>query len=454
MSGTLQRRDRRHVVIVGGGFAGVTVARRLEKRLDPDWEIYLLSEENYLTYKPLLPEVVGASILPSNVVAPLRQMTRRTRLRMVRVEGIDVAAKTVHYRGREPGNLNYDELVLACGQRPRVDLIEGMDRYGNPLATVGDALHLRNRILARLEQATIEPDRSTRNWLTRFVVVGGGFSGVEVAGELFDFLCAAVPYYKNVSAQDCRVTLLHAGDRLLPELSPRLGEVARKNFAKRGINVHLDARAVRVDRDGVTVADGDRISGGTVVTTIGTQPQPFTEAVDLPKERGRFVTAPDMSVEGAGGIWAIGDCALVPNAWDGEYSPPTAQFAERQARTLADNLLASTAGRETREFRYRPRGQLASIGHTKAVVELPGIRFSGFIAWLVWRAFYLVRIPTLARKTRLYLEWTWAMFFPPDVAHMNFDRTGMASSAVERRSASEETGSERYERQHQRSAQA
>jgi len=443
MTGTLQRTDRRHVVIVGGGFAGVNVARRLEKRLGRDWEIYLLSEENYLTYKPLLPEVVGASILPGNVVAPLRQMTDRTRLRMVRVDGVDVGAKTVHYRGREPGSLQYDELVLACGQRPRVDLVEGMDRYGNPLATVGDALHLRNRILARLEQATIEPDKATRDWLTRFVVVGGGFSGVEVAGELFDFLCAAVRYYKNVAAQDCRVTLLHAGDRLLPELSARLGEVAGKNFAKRGIDVRLDARAVQVDADGVTLENGERIGGGTVITTIGTQPQPFADAVDLPKDRGRFVTGPDMRVEGADGVWALGDCALVPNAWDGEYSPPTAQFAERQARMLADNLLASTAGREARDFRYRPRGQLASIGHTKAVVELRGLRFSGFVAWLVWRAFYLVRIPTFARKARLYLEWTWAMFFPPDVAHMNFDRTGMTSSAVERRhDAPNESGQE------------
>ncbi|NBC23210.1 MAG: FAD-dependent oxidoreductase [Gammaproteobacteria bacterium] len=454
MSGTLQRNDRRHVVIVGGGFAGVNVARRLEKRLDRDWEIYLLSEENYLTYKPLLPEVVGASILPSNVVAPLRQMTGRTRLRMVRVEGVDVRSKTVHYRGRAPGTLNYDELVLACGQRPRVDLIEGMDCYGNPLATVGDALHLRNRILARLEQATIEPDKATRDWLTRFVVVGGGFSGVEVAGEIFDFLCAAVRYYKNVSAQDCRVTLLHAGDRLLPELSPRLGEVAGKNFAKRGIEVRLDARAVGFDDDGVTLGDGLRISGGTVITTIGTEPQPFTANVDLPKERGRFLTGPDLAVDGVDGVWAVGDCALVPNARNGQYSPPTAQFAERQARVLADNLAARTAGRETRDFRYRPRGQLASIGHTKAVVELPGLRFSGFVAWLVWRAFYLVRIPTFARKARLYLEWTWAMFFPPDVAHMNFDRTGMASSAVERRSGTHEAQGERYERRYQGSAQA
>lgn len=423
VAGTLQSAGKRHVVIVGAGFAGVNVARHLEKRLDSAWEIYLLNEQNYLTYKPLLPEVVGASIQPSNAVAPLRQMTKRTRLRMVRVQHVDPNAKLVHYQGRSAGFLKYDHLVVACGQRPRVDVIDGMDSFGLPLDTIGDALHLRNRILARLEQATIEPDRAVRDWLTTFVIVGGGFSGVEVAGELLDFLRAAVRYYKNVRMADCRVIVLHRGERLLPELPISLSRVTQASFAKRGIEVHLNVTVNKVSQDGVSLARGGFVAGGTIIVASGKQPQPLTLSLSLPMKGGRLITDADLSIEGTDGIWAAGDCAFVPNAFDGRECPPTAQFAEQQARVLADNITARIAGRQTRPFRYRPRGQLASIGHTKGVAQLTGLRVTGLVAWLMWRAFFLVRFPTLARKVRLYLEWTWAMFFPPDIAHMNFNRS-------------------------------
>lgn len=421
--GTLQSGEMKHVVVIGGGFAGIEVAKRLEKRLDCNWEIYLLSNENYLTFNPLLPEVVGASISPGNVVAPLRQMAKRTRFRMVEVTSVDPLSKTVFYSGRNEGQLHYDELVLACGQAASLKIIDGMAEFGLPLKTVGDALYMRNRILSRLEQATIEPDESKRAWLTRFVVVGGGFSGVEVAGELADFLFSAQRYYKNVTIENCQVILLHDGDHLLPELPRSLGEATQKNFKKRGLDARLNTRAASVDGEAVTLTDGSRIEAGTVICTIGTVPQIFTTTLDLPKERGRFLTNADLSVKDTEGVWAVGDCALIPNAHDNAFCPPTAQFAEREARCLADNLVARINGKETRAFSYHPQGQLASIGHTKAVAHIYGIRISGFIAWLLWRGLYLMKIPTLARKARLYLEWTWAMFFPPDIAHLSFVRT-------------------------------
>ena len=421
--GTLQSGEKKHVVIIGGGFAGITAAKRLEKHLDSGWEIYLLSNENYLTFNPLLPEVVGASILPGNVVAPLRQMAKRTRFRMVEVTSVDPVAKTAYYSGREDGQLHYDELVLACGQAASLGIIEGMTEFGLPLKTVGDALYMRNRIVSRLEQATIEPDEKRRAWLTRFVVVGGGFSGVEVAGELADFLFSAQRYYKNVSIENCQVILLHDGDHLLPELPRSLGETTQRNFEKRGLDARLNTRAASVDAEGVTLSDATRIETGTVICTIGTVPQNFTKTLDLPKERGRFLTHPDLSVKGSDGVWAVGDCALIPNAYNDTLCPPTSQFAEREARCLADNIIARVSGKETRAFSYRPRGQLASIGHTKAVAHIYGIRLSGFIAWLLWRGLYLMKIPTLARKARLYLEWSWSMFFPPDIAHLSFVRT-------------------------------
>lgn len=415
--------DSKRIVIVGGGFAGITLAEQLEHSLPPGWRLTLVSQENFITYNPLLPEVVGASIMPGHVVAPLRQMIHCSSVCMAQVSEIDLESRTVHYLGEGTGMIRYDQLVLAVGVHASLQLVKGMAQYALPLKTLGDALFLRNRIIARLEQAELQPDDEARRWLTSFVVIGGGFSGVETAGELIDFLAASLRYYPRIRREDIRVTLLHSGERLLPELSATLGEFAGRKMSMRGIDLRLNARAVRIDDRQVTLADGTIIQAGTVVCTIGTMPNPLVAELPLPKERGRIVTNPDMSVPGYPGIWALGDCAAVPNARDGKPSPPTAQFADRQARVLARNIAASLAGKPTRPFSYRPAGQLSSIGHNKAVAEMFGFRISGFIAWLLWRGVYLLKIPTLARKARLFLEWNWAMFFPPDIAHLGFRRT-------------------------------
>jgi NADH dehydrogenase len=198
---------------------------------------------------------------------------------------------------------------------------------------------------------------------------------------------------------------------------------------EQGIDVRLNARCVRVDDRGVMLADGEVLAAGTVICTIGTAPNPLIADLQLPKVRGRLEVAPDMSVPGAADVWALGDCAAVPNAYDGKVSPPTAQFAERQARQLAANIVRKLRGEPTRPFSYRPLGQLSAIGHNKAVAEVLGVKMAGFVAWLLWRGFYLLKIPTLSRKTRLFLEWNWAMFFPPDIAHLSYARTKRTTSA-------------------------
>jgi NADH dehydrogenase len=416
----------RNLVIIGGGFAGARLAQRLEARLPEDWQVTLLSRDNFITYNPLLPEVVGASLLPGHVIAPLRQLARRTRVQMVQVRDVDFTTRTVHYLGEGSGVVHYDELVLACGQGADLSLVKGMAQYALPLKTLGDALFMRNRAIVRLEQAELQPDAELRRWLQSFVVIGGGFSGVEVAGGLMDFLRASRRYYR--ACGEPSVTLVHSGDRLLPELSPALGEFAERKMREQGIVVRLGARCARVDDRGVTLKDGEILTAGTVICTIGTAPNPLIAALPLPKQRGRVVVAPDMSVPDAPGIWALGDCAAVPNAHDGAISPPTAQFAERQARQLADNIVRKARGEETRPFRYRPIGQLAAVGHNKAVAELFGFKLAGFVAWLLWRGVYLLKIPTFGRKVRLYLEWNWAMFFPPDIAHLGYARTPRARS--------------------------
>jgi NADH:ubiquinone reductase (H+-translocating) len=413
----------RHVVIVGGGFAGTKVAQCIEHRLPPGWRTTLIGQENFITYNPLLPEVVGASILPGHVIVPHRQMTCCAQVNMTHVSEIDVENRVIHYLGEGSGTLPYDELVLACGSNANLDIVKGMAKYALPLKTLGDALFLRNHVISRLEQAELQPDPAYRRWLTSFVIIGGGFSGVETAGELVDFLYASLRFYPRIRLEDLRICLLHGTDRLLPELSKSLGAFTLRKMTQRGIDIRLKARAVLVTDRAVHLDSGEIIEGGTVVCTIGTAPNPLLDQIPAPKLRGRLQVNPDMSVPGVAGLWALGDCAAVPNAHDNAISPPTAQFADRQARQLARNILAKLAGRPTRAFSYRPMGQLSSIGHNKAVAEIFGLRISGFIAWLMWRGLYLLKIPTLSRKSRLFLEWNWAMFFPPDISHLGYRRT-------------------------------
>lgn len=425
------------LVIVGAGFAGTTLARALQGRLPPGCTLTLLSDESYTTFNPMLPEAVGASIFPEQVVVPVREMLRadgRSRFIMGRVTGIDTAKRTLECRTLAGDmQLPYDHLVLAFGSRARLDLMPGTAEHTLPLKTVGDALHIRNVVLRRLARIELETDPALRRALGHFVVMGGGFSGVEVAGELVDCLANIRRYYPLVAADELRVTVLQGESRLLLELSPKLGESARKSLTERGVDVRLNTRAVSVNASGVALQDGTFIDAQTLICTIGTQPNPLVHLLDLPGERGRIVVTPQLRVKGHERLWAIGDCAHVPNAFDDKVSPPTAQFAVRQARHLARNLLAALAERPLQAFSYRSRGMMASIGHLKGVAEVGGIGLTGFAAWLVWRGYYLSQMPSFGRRLRIFLEWGWGMFFPPDITHLRFTRSNELGVEVDRK---------------------
>jgi NADH dehydrogenase len=414
----------RKIVIVGGGFAGTTLARQLDRSLPAGHELLLVSEESYSTFHPMLPEAVGASIFPEQVVAPIRQMLKRGRFIMGRVSAVDRQAKTlrcVSLAGEI--EVQFDHLVLAFGNRARLDLIPGLAEFALPLKTVGDAMHIRNMVLRRIAQIELETLPLARRALGHFVVIGGGFSGVEVAGELVDCLKSIRRYYPRVAADELKVTLLHDQPRLLPELSERLGRAARRSLETRGVEVRTGRRATVLTSDTVALDDASMLRAATVICTIGTRPNPLTEALGLPTERGRIVVRGDLSVEGAPGFWAIGDCAQVPNAHDGRVAPPTAQFAVREAHCLARNLVAILRGAAPRKFDYRARGSMAAIGHMKGVADVFGVPLWGLPAWLLWRAYYLSQMPTLGRKIRIFVEWTWGMFFPTDITHLRFTRS-------------------------------
>lgn len=415
------------ILIIGGGFAGATAARRLAGRMPPGTELTLLSEDSYTTFNPMLPEVVGGAVFPEHVVVPLREILGRcaqARFVMGAVRAVDRQARLVTadtLAGRL--ELPYDHLVLALGSEARLDLLPGMAEHAVPLKSIGDALHLRNLALRRLAAMEIEPDMARRRLLGRFLVVGGGFSGVEVAGALADFLRSALDYYPRLTRADISVALVHDGPRLLPEMHERLGDAALEILMRDGVAVHCGTKVLRLDAAGAET-DAGRLEAGTIVGTIGVAPNRLIATLGLPTERGRIPVQADLSVAGAPGLWALGDCAVIPNARDGSLSPPTAQFAVRQARLVAANLLAATAGRATEAFSYRPRGSMAAIGHRNGVAEVFGLRMTGLPAWLAWRAFYLSQVPSLARKLRLFGEWTWEMAFRADVTHIHFRRSG------------------------------
>jgi NADH dehydrogenase len=426
--------EEKTIVIIGGGFAGTTLVQDLEKRLPEPYRMILVSDESYTTFHPMLAEVVGASVFPEQVIAPIRQMIKRTQFIMAAIVDVDYANKVV--RGNTLAGMRdipFEHLVFAFGTRANLDLVPGMAEHALPLKLVGDAMFIRNRVLQRIAQIELESDPERRRQLGHFIVIGGGFSGVEVAGELVDYIHSARRYYQRVREDELSVTILQDVDRLLLELPEQLGQAATRSLRERHVNVRVGARAARVDANGVTLESGETINGATVICTIGTKPNSLDEKlkqqVALPTQRGRIETAPDMSVAGFPGLWAIGDCARVNNAQDGKLSPPTAQFAVAQAEQLAANIMRAVSRQPTQPFSYKTKGMMATTGHMKGVAEVYGMKLSGLPAWMLWRASYLMMMPTFGRKLRIFVEWTWGMFFPPDITHLRFTRTTEADDA-------------------------
>jgi NADH dehydrogenase len=413
--------NSKRFVIVGGGFAGATLAQRLERLLPAQMEIIVLSAENHLVFTPMLPEVVGRTISPFDVVVAGRTLTRRTKWLEARVSRIDREKDEAHYVREDgsAGSMHYAHLVLACGAAADLAEIPGLASRGYALKTVVDAIDMGDDVIGNFELAASEPDAGVRQRLLTVVVIGGGFSGVEVAGHIADLMLAVRRFYPELEGTQHRVVLLHNGDHLLPELNHQsLSSFTLRKLRKNKIDVRLKTAAEKATSVAVQLTSGERIETGMIVCTVGTETHPLIKGLGLPLEKGRLKTDPDMRVKGVANLWTLGDCSLVPNAYNGRPCPATAQFAIEQARQLAKNLERVSQGGETKPFNFRPRGMLASIGHRNAVAEIYGFKLSGFLAWFLWRGIYLSKLPTLRRKLAVALGWACAIPFPPNIVQL------------------------------------
>jgi NADH dehydrogenase len=418
------------VVIAGGGFAGAYCARALGKafgRTEGEERVALVAERNVLVFQPMLPEVASSSLAPADVVNPLRQFCKGVNVLQGTIQKIDWASKTLILDGgrfTRDHRVGFKHLVLALGSVTDLRSIPGMPEYGWPMKNVSDALRLRAVLINRLEEANLVEDAETQTRLLTFVVVGGGYTGVETAGQMLDFLRQVHKFYANLRNASIRVVLVHGGKELLEEIGPELGAYARKVLVKRGVEVRLNMRVSAVTARRILLADGTFIDANSVITTIGNAPNPVIMdlckqiGVDAPK--GRVPTDATMRVAGFPELWAAGDGASVPWTDKGQVkvSPATAQFAFRQGELLGKNIFGVLRGIEPRPFRYRYLGQLATIGERAAVAEIFGFHFKGFLAWWMWRTIYLAKLPGTVRKLRVMIDWTFDLIFPRDISQI------------------------------------
>lgn len=419
------------VVIVGGGFAGAYCARALAKalgRAEGERRVLLIAERNVLVFQPMLAEVAGASLNPTDVVNPLRHFCRGVVVWQGTVQRIDWAGRELEIDGgRFSRNhlVGFKHLVVGLGSVTDNSLVPGMAEYGWPMKSVPEALRLRAAVINRLEEANLVDDPAVKARLLTFVVVGGGYTGVETAGQVLDLVKEASRYYIGLRGVRPKVMLVHGREELLGEIGPELGGYAREVLVKRGVEVRLKTRLTEITATRAHFDDGSSLATSTVVTTIGNAPNPqvldLARQLGLPTDRGRLVVEPTMRVAGQSTLWSAGDCAAVP--WDDrgrrKTAPPTAQFAMRQGAQLGANLARVLRGGDEaalRPFRHRYLGQLASIGERAAVAEVMGLHFRGFVAWWMWRTIYLSKLPGTGRKLRVVIDWTFDLFFPRDIS--------------------------------------
>jgi NADH dehydrogenase len=429
----------KRILILGGGFAGLSTAVKLEKILkrNPEVEVTVVNRENFFLFTPMLHEVAASDLDVTTIVNPARKMLRRSTFFAGEVKAIDLAARQIvvaHGFDHHEHTLEYDYLVLGLGSTTNFYGIPGLEERALTMKSLGDAMRLRNHLIAHLEEAASECCKM-KNPLLTFVVAGGGFAGVETIAGINDFVRGALRSYPILNESMVRMVLVHPGPVILPELGEKLGAYAQRILSERKIEIRLNTKVTGVSDSAVELSDGTAIYGNTLIWTAGTSPSPLLKDLPCKKERGRVVVNDHLEVSGWPNVWALGDCAAIPNRETGAYHPPTAQHALRQGHTLAHNIEAAIRGGQPKPFVFSTIGQLAAIGRRTGVANIAGFNFSGFFAWWLWRTIYLSKLPGFEKKVRVALDWTLDLLFSKDLvqfleikAAMGLRSSGMAAS--------------------------
>ena len=429
-------KNKKKIVILGSGFAAVECAKKLEKEFgnDPEMELVMIGEDNFLLFTPMLPQVASGMIETRHIVFPIRTICKKTKFYEGRIKNVDPYGKLVTLWGtgdKRSISIHYDFLIVALGSETNFFGMADVEKNAYTMKTLNDAVMLRNRIIDMLEQAENETNPILRKSFLNFVVVGGGFAGIETAGELMDLLLDVRKYYPSIQKDDLKVIVLEAMGEILPGFNKKLAEFAKQKLKERGIDIQLKKAVTSFDGNEVTIKTLDEtlkdsidqseinsIITKTLIWTAGTTPVNTIKRSMFKTEKGKIVINDFLEVEKFPGVFAIGDCALFMDPVTNRPFPPTAQIAEAQAKMAAKNLISLIKNSEKEEFVYHSKGQLAIIGKRTGIATFLGVNISGFLAWLIWRNVYLSKIPTFDKKTRVFLDWMIDLFFDRDVSRL------------------------------------
>ena len=415
------------VVILGGGFGGMYAAMEFEQALaqGADLDVTLVNRDNFFLFTPMLHEVAASDLDITNIVSPIRKLLRRVAFFHGDIESIDLPNKRVglsHGHEQHCHSLPYDHLVLALGSTTNFLNIPGLADRALTMKSLDDAICLRNRLIANLEEADFECAAPLRAPLLNFVVAGGGFAGVETIAAMNDFLREAVRFFPHLRDDMLRIVLVNSGKVILPELGEKLGAYAQRKLIENKVEIHSNCKVTAVtDRD-VILSDGTTVTTNTLVWTAGTSPHSLLDTLPFTKVRGRVLVNEYLEVPEWPGVWAFGDCAVVPDRNTGDSHPPTAQHALREGKVAARNILATIRGGQKKPFLYSTLGLLAPIGKRTGVANILGVNFSGFIAWWLWRTIYLLKLPRFEKKVLVALDWTLDVLFSKDLVHFRTAR--------------------------------
>jgi len=429
-------RNKKKIVILGGGFAGVECARQLESEFgdDSEVELVMVSEDNFLLFTPMLPQVASGMIETRHIVLPIRTICQKTKFYEGRIKNIDPYGKLVTLWGtgdKRSISIHYDFLVVALGSETNFFGMADVEKNAYTMKTLNDAVVLRNRVIDMLEQAENETNPILRKSFLNFVVAGGGFAGIETAGELMDLLLDARKHYPTIHKEDLKVVVIEALPMILPGFNEKLAEFAKEKMKERGIEIKLKTAITSFDGNEVTTKTLDQnpkdpidesmtnaIRTKTLIWTAGITPVNTIKRSMFKTDKGKVMINDFLEVPDFPGVFAIGDCALFLNPETKRPFPPTAQIAEAQAKTAAKNLKATIKNLEKESFEYHSKGQMAIIGKRSGIATFLGMNISGFWAWLIWRNIYLSKIPTLDKRVRVFLDWTIDLFFDRDISRL------------------------------------